>query len=81
MNPFKQQAEIAFAREQLFQKPKNLWATIYADVASKPWLDLQEATLFVIEMEAEEDELLKQEISKVVLGSFEQKDFSERLAA
>lgn len=58
MNPFTQQQEIAFARQQLFEQPKELWADTYFDTLKKPWLDLQEATLFVLEMEALEDKEL-----------------------
>lgn len=58
MNPFSQQQQIAFARMHLFESPKELWANIYFDALANPWMDLQEATTFVIEMEAETDKEL-----------------------
>ena len=86
MNPFSQQQEIAFARQQLFEKPKELWANIYFDTLQKPWLDFQEATLFVIEMQAFEDKELFNAIypDQALLGTRNaQADdaFDQRLAA
>lgn len=86
MNPFTQQQEIAFARQQLFEQPKELWANTYFDTLKKPWLDLQEATLFVIEMEALEDKELHNAIypDQALLGTGETPapdTFDQRIAA
>lgn len=86
MNPFTQQQEIAFARLQLFEQPKELWADTYFDTLKKPWLDLREATLFVIEMEAIEDKELFNAIhpDQAILGTGEAgkwNTFDQRLAA
>ena len=86
MNPFTQQQEIAFARLQLFETPKELWANTYFDTLKKPWLDLQEATLFVIEMEAEENKELFDAIysDQALLGTRETPaldTFDQRIAA
>jgi len=86
VNSFSQQQEIAFARQQLFEQPKELWANTYFDTLQKPWLDLREATLFVIEMQAFEDKELFNAIhpDQALLGTRETSAAdtdSERLAA